>query len=88
MSAFQIYPYICEKDGLCRPFLNIFAGISIPALGEGLFLRAIALLELNAIEIIDLTRRICPAPIIHAVRNIHSNQRSKDDNSGHIQHSF
>ena len=64
------------------------AGKSIPALGEGTLLRAIALLELNAIKIIDLARGIRSTPIIYAIRNVHNNQRSKDENSGHIQHSF
>ena len=63
-------------------------GKSIPALGNGLFFRAIGLFELDTIKIIDLACSIRSTPIIHAVRNVHDNQRSKDENSGHIQHSF
>ena len=77
-----------KKNGRPKPSVLSFCKRSIPVLGSDFILHDVALLELDAIEIVHSARSFRPTPIKNAVRNTRNNQRSKDENSGHIQHPF
>ena len=90
-AAAQI-PDLCisrtQKNGQPKPSVSSFCKRSIPVLGSDFILHDVALLELDAIEIVHSARSFRPTPIKNAVRNTRNDQRSKDENSGHIQHPF
>ena len=77
-----------KKNGQPKPSVSSFCKRSIPVLGSDFILHDVALLELDAIEIVHSARSFRPTPIKNAVRNTRNDQRSKDENSGHIQHPF
>ena len=77
-----------KKNGRPKPSVSSFCKRSIPVLGSDFILHDVALLELDAIEIVHSARSFRPTPIKNAVRNTRNDQRSKDENSGHIQHPF
>ena len=77
-----------QKNGQPKPSVSSFCKRSIPVLGSDFILHDVALLELDAIEIVHSARSFRPTPIKNAVRNTRNDQRSKDENSGHIQHPF
>ena len=77
-----------QKNGQPKPSVSSFCKRSIPVLGSDFILHDVALLELDAIEIVHSARSFRPTPIKNAVCNTRNDQRSKDENSGHIQHPF
>ena len=85
--GFAHFPHTKKADSRSHPFLS-FCKRSIPVLGSDFILRDVALLKLDAIEIVHSARSFRPTPIKNAVRNTRNDQRSKDENSGHIQHPF
>lgn len=84
---FRNFPHIKKTDSRSHPFRS-FCKRSIPVLGSDFILHDVALLELDAIEIVHSARSFRPTPIKNAVRNTRNDQRSKDETSGHIQHPF
>ena len=86
-SRICAFPAHKKTDSRSHPFLS-FCKRSIPVLGSDFILHDVALLELDAIEIVHSARSFRPTPIKNAVRNTRNDQRSKDENSGHIQHPF
>lgn len=86
---FRNFPHIKKTDSRSHPFRSFckpFCKRSIPVLGSDFILHDVALLELDAIEIVHSARSFRPTPIKNAVRNTRNDQRSKDETSGHIQH--